>query len=930
MSSKPNSGQRRPKLYQNDIVKVSKAASSEHFAVVLRCWHDPEDIPPQAVLADPLLRPLKQGEVGISNLSHVEGREIIDESEVILIDRGLQIGDFCKRSVDDVRSGVVTDVKVKARLAHVISGEVVEGWKTNEDLLEKQGADVGDYVIYDDWIGQIIEVFDESIVEVGQGRLVRLPELGSRLVTGDEGTDILPPAPPPNNMQSAILSFFSGSPTQSTIDKVISVKHTVYAVTWLALNQSLDQTDAAARTRPPRFWGGSETSKLILVRGKSDIEMRVGDRVYLKDTTGLPMTEHGNEADPAGIVHVQTFKVTETVTTVEVLWQDGVRETVKSVDVIPYVSPDEYDCWPGDHVLWKSEDDKRFAVVQSVNPAERTAILLFQDTVTQELVSVLELDPNGISDPSEFHGPHEGLGVRRGDFVFIHPEGSTNGAIPPSVPQIGELEPWVREMPIMDGQYTGWRKEMTDLGNSIAANRASSEIFEGAIKRPTKGDESLYWIGEVTELRLDGLVEVTHPDWVRRIYPLERLTRLYDGMDQLEDDPWLDDGGFDEYEGEELEGLWTLDEQGHWHPNSDENPGDWIDDDGYFEEQGQHYGESDAMVVDKPDVVVIPTPNLPDQEAIPSSTPVHDIEIPTNAQPEIDAPQSPSASHIPEECEQWKRFEVLASTPVDHAFYATTPAQPSKSFLARLSKEYKAFVTGLPDSILVRAYEDRTDLLRCLIIGPENTPYQDAPFVIDWMLDSNFPHSPPLAHFLSWTNGNGRVNPNLYEEGKVCLSILGTWVGDQSESWSAARSSLLQACVSIQGLVLVKEPWFCEPAFDKLRGTDEGTVNSRLYSEKAYVLSRGFIRRALELPLGDLHEEIEWLYHKKGLLGKVLQDSKTLVEKSRNSTEVSPQDADLAIPRLTSGGIITLERTLARLQKIYDQRHGEGRQGEGR
>ena len=60
------------------------------------------------------------------------------------------------------------------------------------------------------------------------------------------------------------------------------------------------------------------------------------------------------------------------------------------------------------------------------------------------------------------------------------------------------------------------------------------------------------------------------------------------------------------------------------------------------------------------------------------------------------------------------------------------------------------------DSIIVRAYEDRSDLLRSLIIGPENTPYEDAPFVIDWMLDSNFPQTPPVAHFWSWTNGNGR------------------------------------------------------------------------------------------------------------------------------------------------------------------------------
>ena len=60
------------------------------------------------------------------------------------------------------------------------------------------------------------------------------------------------------------------------------------------------------------------------------------------------------------------------------------------------------------------------------------------------------------------------------------------------------------------------------------------------------------------------------------------------------------------------------------------------------------------------------------------------------------------------------------------------------------------------DSILVRTYEDRSDLLRSLIIGPENTPYENAPFVIDWMLDANFPQTPPIAHFLSWTNGNGR------------------------------------------------------------------------------------------------------------------------------------------------------------------------------
>jgi hypothetical protein len=89
------------------------------------------------------------------------------------------------------------------------------------------------------------------------------------------------------------------------------------------------------------------------------------------------------------------------------------------------------------------------------------------------------------------------------------------------------------------------------------------------------------------------------------------------------------------------------------------------------------------------------------------------------------------------------------------------------------------------------------------------------------------------------------------------LSILGTWTGDKNEIWSATRSSLLQAFVSIQGLVLVKEPyvilfpkktkqtiylfefhrlfrWFCEPAYEKLRGTEEGTVNRSILVLYAY------------------------------------------------------------------------------------------------
>jgi len=157
----------------------------------------------------------------------------------------------------------------------------------------------------------------------------------------------------------------------------------------------------------------------------------------------------------------------------------------------------------------------------------------------------------------------------------------------------------------------------------------------------------------------------------------------------------------------------------------------------------------------------------------------------------------------------------------------------------------------------------------------------------------------------------------------VCLSILNTWEGERNESWSAARSSLLQAFISIQGLVLVKEPYFCEPSFERMRGTEEGLVNSRLYNEKVYVMARGFVRHGLQILPSGLETDIRWIYLKQGKLAKIIADSTALIASSRNtdgqsSNPAGLQGRELAISRLTLGGILTLERTLSHLQSILD------------
>ncbi|KAF9244552.1 hypothetical protein BU15DRAFT_85946 [Melanogaster broomeanus] len=877
-------------FYQEDIVR--RIGSPNIHGVVLRCWHDSEDLPPIPPFMDPLMRPLDRGEVGVSFLPGGL-REIVPEAEYELVDRTFQAGDYCKRALG--RLGT----EVQAKLVHAISGEPLEGWKDIKDLSHAANVNAGDYVVYDDWVGQL---FDELVVSASGG-LVRMPEISSRLTVGDKGLDILPN---PSNLQG-ISSTCQGPPTPTANDTVVDLKHTVLAICWLALNQTLDHDTAWRKQRPERFWHGEELTKLTVIRTKSG-DIRVGDKVILPNNVGGPTMSFDTGTESNGKIVIRTLCVQETRTTVTVLWQDGSRQTLRSTNLIPYLNVDEYDCWPGDHVLWKNEDQERIAVVQSVNSADRVAVICCTDTGTLETVSVLELDPNGTGDmsPDTLHG--HGFGVRRGDSVFVHPEGTTNGFPPPRVPKIGEIEEWVREAPVRaDGELSGWRRTMADLGARIAADRKAQRIPLYNVKLPRRDDNSISWFGEVTELRLDGSVEVTHPNMEVSILPLRRLTRLYDSLEQIEDDGWDDEVSEHESNEEYSEGLWLQDAEGVWQYEKTSDEDEW-------EEMDE---DADEMEVDVP---WAETASSPDDDSL---NPLPRDVTPDLADSVSPLPTSPSATSpnmSQEIVVDNTAKENITSVPVDHAFYSTPSNQLPRSFLARLTKEYRALSNSLPDSIIIRAYENRSDLLRCLIIGPENTPYEDAPFVIDWMLDSNFPQSPPIAHFLSWTNGNGR-GVNLYEEGKVCLSILGTWSGDRTETWSAARSSLLQAFVSIQGLVLVKEPWFCEPAYEKLRGTEEGMVNSRLYNEKAYVLSRGFVRRALEVPLGGLQSEINRLYYTKGKLAKVLKDSRQLIEKSKLEPD-GEVDPDIAVPRLTTGGIITLERTMVKLQALLDRYQG--------
>ncbi|KAL8239245.1 hypothetical protein R6Q59_015812 [Mikania micrantha] len=160
--------------------------------------------------------------------------------------------------------------------------------------------------------------------------------------------------------------------------------------------------------------------------------------------------------------------------------------------------------------------------------------------------------------------------------------------------------------------------------------------------------------------------------------------------------------------------------------------------------------------------------------------------------------------------------------------------KPSKDLAKRIQQEWRILEGGLPDMIFVRVYEGRMDLLRAVIIGAEGTPYCDGLFFFDLCFPENYPNDPPQVHYGS---GGLRINPNLYKNGRVCLSLLNTWWGTKDEKWRPAVSTMLQVLVSIQAMVFNAKPYFNEPGYEASRGSVVGERYSLQYNHQTLFYS---------------------------------------------------------------------------------------------
>ena len=178
----------------------------------------------------------------------------------------------------------------------------------------------------------------------------------------------------------------------------------------------------------------------------------------------------------------------------------------------------------------------------------------------------------------------------------------------------------------------------------------------------------------------------------------------------------------------------------------------------------------------------------------------------------------------PTSAQQFASFTVL-SNPTTHYFLSTPfPTAPPSSFTKKVRADIRLLRLHLPAGIHVLTYEGRMDLLRAVIVGPRWTPFYSSLFMFDIHLPPTYPAVPPAVHYYS----HGlRLHPNLYVEGKVCLSILNTWNGRTTERWQPESTTLHQVLLSLQGLVLGDaEPFYLEAGLERLRGETQSVVSA--------------------------------------------------------------------------------------------------------
>lgn len=144
--------------------------------------------------------------------------------------------------------------------------------------------------------------------------------------------------------------------------------------------------------------------------------------------------------------------------------------------------------------------------------------------------------------------------------------------------------------------------------------------------------------------------------------------------------------------------------------------------------------------------------------------------------------------------------------------------QLSKITIRRLISDIKNIRAEPLDDSNIYYKHDEENILKgyAMIVGYKDTPYEYGYYLFEFKFPENYPFSPPTLVYAT-NDGSTRFNPNLYICGKVCLSVLNTWKGEQWTSCQTISSILLTLATILNDKPLINEPGIKETHrdFDK-------------------------------------------------------------------------------------------------------------------
>ena len=135
----------------------------------------------------------------------------------------------------------------------------------------------------------------------------------------------------------------------------------------------------------------------------------------------------------------------------------------------------------------------------------------------------------------------------------------------------------------------------------------------------------------------------------------------------------------------------------------------------------------------------------------------------------------------------------------------------SKETARRLIKDVRDIIKHPLTENGIYYTHHETDIMSgyALIIGPEDTLYEDGFYLFEFIFPHDYPHTPPKVIYHT-NDGITRFHPNLYRNGKVCLSILNTWKGETWTSCQSIRTVLLTLVTLFHNKPLLNEPGLTE------------------------------------------------------------------------------------------------------------------------